>query len=143
MTETDTIAVEASKNYKNTLDSSITECSVSQAYNHPKHARAVIELQNNLGLHARAAAEFVKLSSKYNSEIGIINGVNARELSDGVHDIVHIHGKDYLDGKSILALLRLAAEKGTKLEIAAEGEDCHKAIHELSDLAMNKKFYED
>ena len=111
---------------------------------HAKHDRTPVELQNKLGLHSRAANLFVKQAMGYESEIGLINGVSAEELSrDGLYSTVDIHGKKYMDGKSIMSILMIAAEKGTKLELAAEGEDCHKAIHELSDLIMNRKFDEE
>ena len=74
------------------------------------------EVRNKLGLHARAAAHFVRVSSKYDSEIRI--------KKDGYE----------VDGKSILGVLSLAAVKGTTIEIITEGEDSEQAIHEISEL---------
>jgi len=73
-------------------------------------------IKNKLGLHARAAAVFVRLSSKFNSDIKI--------LKDGY----------VVDGKSILGVLSLAAIKGSKIEIVARGEDSEKAMNELEEL---------
>jgi len=73
-------------------------------------------IKNKLGLHARAAAVFVRLSSKFNSDIKI--------LKDGYE----------VDGKSILGVLSLAAIKGSKIEIVARGEDSEKAMNELEEL---------
>jgi phosphocarrier protein HPr len=73
-------------------------------------------IKNKLGLHARAAAVFVRLSSKFNSDIKI--------LKDGYE----------VDGKSILGVLSLAAIKGSKIEIVARGEDSKKAMNEIEEL---------
>ena len=74
------------------------------------------EIKNKLGLHARAAAQFVRISSKYNSNITIIK--------DGYS----------VDGKSILGVLSLAAVKGTKIEVIANGEDSEQAFNEIEKL---------
>jgi len=73
-------------------------------------------IKNKLGLHARAAAVFVRLSSKFNSDIKI--------LKDGYE----------VDGKSILGVLSLAAIKGSKIEIVARGEDSEQAVNEIEEL---------
>ena len=57
------------------------------------------EVRNKLGLHARAAAQFVRVSSKYDSDIRI--------KKDGYE----------VDGKSILGVLSLAAIKGIVISI--------------------------
>lgn len=62
---------------------------------------------NRLGLHARAAAQLVRLASGFTSKIKLIRAdksVNA-------------------DAKSILSVLTLAASKGVELEAEVEGED--------------------
>ena len=74
------------------------------------------EVRNKLGLHARAAAHFVRVSSKFDSEIRI--------KKDGYE----------VDGKSILGVLSLAAVKGTTIEIITEGEDSEQAFQEISEL---------
>jgi phosphocarrier protein len=74
------------------------------------------EVRNKLGLHARAAAQFVRVSSKYDSDIRI--------KKDGYE----------VDGKSILGVLSLAAIKGTTIEIVAQGDDSEQAFDEISAL---------
>ena len=74
------------------------------------------EIKNKLGLHARAAAQFVRVSSKFSSDITI--------KKDGYT----------VDGKSILGVLTLAAVKGTVIEVIAEGEDSQQAFKEIEEL---------
>ncbi len=74
------------------------------------------EVRNKLGLHARAAAQFVRISSKYDSDIRI--------KKDGYE----------VDGKSILGVLSLAAIKGTTIEIITQGDDSEQAFDEISAL---------
>ncbi len=81
-------------------------------------------ISNNKGLHARAAARFVKLASKFDAEITVI-----REGTS-------------VDGRSIMGLLMLAAGKGTHLEICAEGNDSEQALAALTAL-VEAKFHED
>ena len=76
----------------------------------------VLTVKNKLGLHARAAAIFVRLSNKFSSDIHL--------LKDGYS----------VDGKSILGVLSLAAAKGTKIEVVAKGEDADDAISEIEKL---------
>lgn len=77
------------------------------------------EILNKLGLHARAAASFVRVSSKYNCSIKV--------KKDGYE----------VDGKSILGLLSLAASKGTVIEVIVSGSDCKLALEELKTLIEN------
>ncbi|MGI9533861.1 MAG: HPr family phosphocarrier protein [Thermodesulfobacteriota bacterium] len=74
------------------------------------------EIKNKLGLHARAAAQFVRLSSKFTSNITI--------KKDGYT----------VDGKSILGVLSLAAVKGTTIEVIADGDDSQQAFMEIEKL---------
>ncbi len=77
-------------------------------------------ISNNLGFHARAAAQFVKLANAYECEIYVYkNGERA-------------------NGKSILGLLTLAAAKGTTLQIRADGKDEETALSALQQLIENK-----
>ncbi len=75
---------------------------------------AVIErgmkIVNQAGLHARPAAEFVKLTARFTSEITVTNG----DMS--------------VNGKSILGVMTLAAECGTLLTVRADGDDAEDAI---------------
>lgn len=81
---------------------------------------ANITLCNQLGLHARAASKFANTANAHRSEIK-----------------VHCNGKT-IDGKSILALMLLAASNGTELQLTATGEDETAAMDALLDLISNK-----
>ena len=76
----------------------------------------VFKIRNKLGLHARAAAAFVRLSSKFLSEIKLIK--------DGYE----------VNGKSILGVLSLAAIKGSELQVITKGPDSEKALKGLKEL---------
>ncbi len=78
---------------------------------------------NKLGLHARAAARLVTLASLFSSDIRL--RLDEREVN----------------GKSIMGVLMLAASRGTKLSIVAEGDDASRAIDELVKL-INDRFGE-
>ncbi len=80
-----------------------------------KHSQK-FTINNKLGLHARAAAVFVRLTSKFNSEVTV--------KKDDLE----------IDGKSILGVLSLAAVRGTKLEVKIVGDDAEKAMKEISEL---------
>lgn len=73
-------------------------------------------IRNQLGLHARACALFVKTSSKYRSEIMV-----ARD------DLV-------VNGKSIMGVMMLAAEEGATIVVKAEGPDEAEALAALQQL---------
>jgi len=80
----------------------------------------VFEIKNKLGLHARAAAAFVKIANRYSSEIF----VQKDEMK--------------VNGKSIMGVLMLAASKGTKIEVSAEGHDSKEALEALHKLIEDK-----
>jgi phosphocarrier protein len=82
----------------------------------PGASRCRITVVNALGLHARAAARFVRLAGQYRSAIHVARGERR------------------VDGKSILGLLLLAAARGTVLEISAEGDDAGEALAALCGL---------
>lgn len=65
-----------------------------------------IPIINKLGLHARAASKLVALTGRYQARIGV--GRPGQKLADG---------------KSIMAMLMLAANKGTVLAIECDGDD--------------------
>jgi phosphocarrier protein HPr len=79
---------------------------------------------NKLGIHARPAAQFVKLANRFDSEIFV--------EKDG----------EKVNGKSIMGLLMLAAGPGSKVTVEAHGGDAPQAVHELEDL-IKHKFGED
>jgi phosphocarrier protein len=75
-----------------------------------------VTVVNALGLHARAAARFVHLASRFASAIRV--GRGGREI----------------DGKSIMGLLLLSASQGSAITITADGSDEHDAMTALCDL---------
>ena len=77
---------------------------------------ASVVVVNELGLHARAAARFVNLATKFESQIRV--GRNSKVM----------------DGKSILGILLLAASRGTTLRISADGADEQAAVSALVQL---------
>lgn len=79
-------------------------------------AKKDIIVKNKTGLHARPAAVFVQLANKFESEITIIKD------------------EQQVNGKSIMGILMLAAEKGAKITIIAEGSDAEQAVSELADI---------
>ena len=83
-----------------------------------------VEIINKLGLHARAAAQFVKLASDYTSHIEIEKD-NRR-----------------VNGKSIMGVMMLAAAKGSEVILYADGDDAEESINRLEEL-INNRFNED
>jgi phosphocarrier protein len=79
-----------------------------------------LKLKNKLGMHARAAAAFVKVAQQFKAEIYLE------------------HKGQTANGKSILGILTLACPKGGMLTIKAEGTDALKAIDALEILIENK-----
>lgn len=78
-----------------------------------------LKISNKLGLHARAAAKFVRTASQFKSKITL-----SREGEDA-------------DGKSIMAILTLAAEKGSTVTLTVKGKDQKKAFAALKKLIKN------
>lgn len=75
-----------------------------------------VEIVNRAGMHARPAAELVKLAGRFQAEI--------RLEKDGLE----------VNGKSIMGVLMLAAEQGSSLTISARGDDAERAVSALSAL---------
>ena len=76
---------------------------------------------NRLGLHARAAAQLVRLASSFQSKI-ILQRIDNSVVADA---------------KSILSVLTLAASKGVALEIEIEGDDQQTAFDAIQDIFKN------
>jgi phosphocarrier protein len=74
------------------------------------------EIVNPLGLHARPAAQFVKLATTFTANIEV--------EKDGMA----------VNGKSIMGVMMLAAECGSMLTLRAEGEDADQALEALAGL---------
>ena len=79
-----------------------------------------IIISNKLGLHARAAAKFVRIASGFQSEI-----------------MIHL-GSHKISGKSIMGIMMLAAGKGTEISLVTVGPDEDKAMTALENLIINK-----
>jgi phosphocarrier protein HPr len=79
-----------------------------------------ISIVNRLGLHARPAAMFVRIATRYRAEVWV-----AKEGEE-------------VNGKSIMGLMMLAAGQGSKLRIRCEGPDADKAIQELEELIKGR-----
>ena len=75
-----------------------------------------VTVSNALGLHARAAARFVHMASRFESQIRV-----GREAK-------------VMDGKSIMGILLLAAARGTAIAISADGPDEAAAVDALVQL---------
>ncbi len=86
----------------------------------PAHALVrPIVIRNPLGLHARAAAKFVKAASAFDAEITVVRD----DLS--------------VSGKSILGLMMLGAGPGTELKLRAQGPDAARALEALAALVSD------
>lgn len=75
-----------------------------------------IVVTNPLGLHARAAARFVHLATRFEAQIRVGRGTRT------------------MDGKSIMGILLLAAARGTTITITADGSDETDAVEALCTL---------
>lgn len=84
----------------------------------------IFTIRNRLGLHARAAATFVKKAAEFKANVWMER--------DGMQ----------VNGKSIMGLLMLACPLGSKVVLKAEGSDEKKAIDELGSL-INDGFHEE
>ena len=77
-------------------------------------------VRNDKGLHARPSTELVKCAASYQSEIYLL------------------HNDTTVNAKSLLGVLTLAANKGTRIKVEAEGKDAKEAIDALQSLAQEK-----
>jgi phosphocarrier protein len=79
-----------------------------------------VRIVNRNGIHARPAAEIVKLASKFRSDITI--------MRDDLE----------VNGKSIMGVMMLAAEFGSTVTLRAKGEDADRAVEQLAGLIAAK-----
>ena len=79
-----------------------------------------VTLNNVLGLHARAAARFVQVASRFRSRITLSKDSRS------------------VDAKSILGILMLAGAQGDRLVLSAEGDDEKEAVEALSALILSR-----
>jgi len=83
-----------------------------------------IEIINKLGLHARAAAKFVKIASAFSSHVDVEK--NGQRIN----------------GKSIMGVMMLAAGKGSFITLHIDGDDSDDCLSALENL-INNRFDED
>src|ERR1700753_2026210 len=77
---------------------------------------------NDRGLHTRPSTELVRCASSFRSIVYLV------------------YQKHSVNAKSLLGILMLAARKGAKIKIEAEGEDAEEAVQSIVALAQNN-FY--
>jgi phosphocarrier protein len=82
--------------------------------------KGVFTVTNQLGLHARAAAQLVNIANRFESEITVRKG------------------RETANGKSIMGVLMLAAAAGSVIEIEAEGRDAGEAVRQIGVLVDGK-----
>jgi len=78
-----------------------------------------VTVVNQLGMHARAAAKFVHLATRFEARVKVAR--DAREM----------------DGKSIMGILLLAAARGSTITISADGVDERDAVAALTALVQS------
>ncbi len=78
--------------------------------------RRTVTIRNKRGLHARAAARFVKLAYAFDAEVMVAKNGAA------------------VSGRSIMGLMMLAAGPGTAIELRATGPDAERAVAALAEL---------
>ncbi len=79
-------------------------------------AKRTVSVVHRQGLHARPAALFVQMAKKFTSRVTVKKG------------------RKIVDGKSIMGLLTLAAERGSRISIVVNGPDASTAIEQLIEL---------
>mgnify|MGYP000076310396 CR=1 FL=1 len=79
-----------------------------------------VTIINKLGLHARAAAKFVNVASRFASSIRVTKGDKE------------------VDGKSIMSVMMLAAGQGSELVLAIDGDDEQDALTAIKELIANR-----
>lgn len=82
--------------------------------------RRAVSIVNTRGLHARAAAKFVRTAGRFQAAVTVTN----RDVS--------------VSGLSIMGLMMLAAGPGTTIDIAAIGRDAGEAVTALAELVESK-----
>ncbi len=83
-------------------------------------AKADVQIANELGLHLRAAAAFAKLADRFECDVTVTRD------------------DESANGKSIIAIVTLAAAKGSRVQIVADGSDADAAVAALVELVENR-----
>jgi phosphotransferase system HPr (HPr) family protein len=85
-----------------------------------ERCEASLEIVNKLGLHARAAVLFVQAASRFDAKVTVIKDGQA------------------VDGRSIMGVMMLAAERGSRIDVATEGPQARAALDAITALVANK-----
>ena len=106
------------------LHSAVVHSKPPESMDQPPNSKtkAVFTVLNDKGLHTRPSTEIVKCAANFNSQITLT------------------YKDEQVNAKSLLGILFLAAERGVKITIEAEGPDAECAIDALLKLARNR-FY--
>jgi phosphocarrier protein HPr len=83
-----------------------------------------LEIKNRLGLHARAAAQLVQTATQFDADVTVSKDGQA------------------VNGKSILALMMLAAGQGACIDVTVSGPQAAEALHAIETL-IERKFHEE
>ena len=84
-----------------------------------------VEIRNEAGLHARPSSLFVQIAGEYDANVTVVS-----------------KGEE-VNGKSIMGLMLLAAEKGRKLKLIADGPQENEVLDALKKLIEVDKFNEE
>lgn len=87
-----------------------------------KKVKGKFVIANDRGLHTRPSTELVKCANSFKSHVSLI------------------YQKHAVNAKSLLGVLMLAASKGARISIEAEGDDAEMAVQSIIELAKNN-FY--
>lgn len=85
-----------------------------------EQAQAELTIINALGLHARAAAQVVKIANQYKCEVEL-----------------ECEGQT-VNARSIMGVLMLAAAQGMKIRVTSRGEGARACLDEISSLVQNR-----
>lgn len=97
---------------------------------------SVLTIQNQKGLHARAAAKFVQVVNAREADVKVTRLNCTAQLFDDCED------PWMASGGSVLGILTLGAEKGAQIRLEATGKDAQTVLDELRDL-IDRKFDEE
>ena len=85
-----------------------------------ERCRATLEIVNKLGLHARAAVLLVQVSNRFDVKVTV--------TKDG----------QSVDGRSIMGVMMLAAEQGSRIEVETAGAQARAALDAITELVTNR-----
>lgn len=94
----------------------------SKTLSKARRAKGSFVVTNDKGLHTRPSTELVKCANRFKSQVTL-----------SFHDFV-------VNAKSLLGILTLAANRGSKIDVEAFGNDAEEAVKGILELAK-KKFY--